>query len=83
MRDFLPGRHGPVDSPILGGLVSEIGPLDGPLSITVPALDLVTVPVVQVVPGGAPTIVADYELRVGTWGGEVESRDGFPITKLP
>ena len=62
---------------------SEFEPLAGPLSITVPALDLVTAPVVQVVPGGAPTIVADYELRVGTWGGEVETTDGFPVTKLP
>lgn len=61
----------------------ELEPVDGPIALTVPAFDLVTTSLVETVPGNAPAGEIELELRVGEWGGAVESRDGISITKLP
>ena len=61
----------------------EREPLDGPLPIAVRSLDYVSAPLTVVVPRVLGPMTARYEVRVGEWGGTVESADGFPVTKLP
>ncbi|MAE69912.1 MAG: hypothetical protein CME06_05530 [Gemmatimonadetes bacterium] len=62
---------------------TEMEPIQGPLSVEVPALGFVTAPLVQEVPGAAPAGTGSYELRVGAWQGLVESVDALEVTKLP
>ncbi len=56
-------------------------PLLGPQPFAVAPLDFATAELVQQVPGATPAGTALYELRLGEWGGAVESEDDFSVTK--
>ncbi len=61
----------------------DVEPLLGPLGTTIGGIEYATISATQIVPHFAPSGSGWYELRVGEWGGSVESVSGFTVTKLP
>ena len=59
----------------------DFEPLQGPLTVSVSGLDYVTAAITQAVSAGTPALIATYEVRVGSLGGAVDSRDGFTVVK--
>ncbi len=59
----------------------ELEPLEGPITLWIAGDAFATGEISVEVPGAAPSGTGRYELRVGTWGGAVESEAGVDVIK--